>query len=100
MKSLLLFLTLAFVAACPVQAVAESVTVKVETSAQDDACEMARTGILRHRGRCSCVEGIGTASTREAAIKRCCFWGTRVVASIGVCQSRLTGRWFAVVRYR
>ena len=97
MKSLLLVLTFAL-ASCSLQA-AESVTVTV-TPAQQDACEMARTGIFRHSGRCRCVEGIGMASTREGAIRRCCFWGTREVAEIGVCQSKITGRWYACVRYR
>ena len=70
------------------------------TTAQDDACEMARTGILRHRGRNGgCCEGIGMCSTRDGAIRRCCFWGQRVPVEIGVAQGRF-GRWYACVRYR
>lgn len=96
MKSVLLFLALALMA-CTVQA-AETVTIVIG-SAQDDACEMARTGILRHRGGRG-VEGIGMSSeSADAAVRRCCFWGTRSVREIGICQSR-TGRWYACVRYR
>lgn len=99
MKSVLLFLTL-FVSSFAVQA-AETVTTITITTAQADAETMARTGILRHCGRSGgCVEGIGMASTRDGAIRRCCFWGTREVAEIGVCQSKLTGRWYACVRYK
>ena len=98
MKSALLFLALV-VSSFAVHA-AESVTITI-TTAQADAETMARTGVLRHCGRSGgCVEGIGMASTRDGAIRRCCFWGTREVAEIGVCQSKLTGRWYACVRYK
>lgn len=97
MKNVLLFLTLAL-AVCTVQA-AETVTIVIDGSAQADACEMARTGILRHRGGRG-VEGIGMSSeSANAAIRRCCFWGTRPVREVGVCRA-LTGRWYACVRYR
>jgi len=69
-------------------------------TAQQDADEMARTGILQHRGNCGCLEGVGMADTRERAIARTCYWNTgHEVIEIGVAQSRLTGRWFACVRY-
>ena len=97
MKSVLLFLALALMG-CTVQA-AETVTIVIDGSAQADACEMARTGVLRHRGGRG-VEGIGMSSeSADAAVRRCCFFGTRAVREIGVCQSR-TGRWYACVRYR
>jgi hypothetical protein len=79
---------------------AETVTIVVEGSAQADACEMARTGVFRHRGGRG-VEGIGMSSeSADAAIRRCCFWNTRPVREIGVCRSVRTGRWYACVRYR
>jgi len=97
MKIAMLFLSIVLMC-CTVQA-AETVTVVVEGSAQADACEMARTGVLRHRGGRG-VEGIGMSSeSADAAVRRCCFWNTRPVREIGVCQSR-TGRWYACVRYR
>lgn len=69
----------------------------VYRSAQDDACEMARTGILRHRGGQG-YEGIGF-STRSAqdAIERSCYWGQRRVKEVAV--SRGSRGWFACVRY-
>ena len=77
-----------------------TVVITSGTTAQEDAETMARTGVMRHQGRCRCIEGVGMASTRGGAIRRCCYWGQRVVAEIGVCQSRLTGRWFACVRFK
>ena len=75
-----------------------STTVTTET-AQDDADEMARTGILAHRGNCGCLEGIGMADTRERAIARCCYWNTgHEVIEVGVARGRC-GKWFACVRY-
>ena len=75
-----------------------STTVTTET-AQDDADDMARTGILAHRGNCGCLEGIGMADTRERAIARCCYWNTgHEVIEVGVARGRC-GKWFACVRY-
>jgi hypothetical protein len=69
------------------------------TTAQTDADEMARTGVLRHCGRAGGRrEGIGTGSTREQAIRNCCFWGQYQPVEIGVAQGP-RGRWYAVVRY-
>ena len=78
----------------------KAVIPNVATSAQDDADEMARTGIMRHRGNnCNCLEGVATADTRQRAIERCCFWNTgHTIIEIGVAQGRC-GRWFACVRY-
>jgi len=78
-----------------------TVTTNVTTeTAQDDADEMARTGVMCHRGNCGCLEGIGMADTRERAIARCCFWNTgHEVIEIGAARGRC-GRWFACVRYK
>ena len=91
---------------CAIAAQAEvttttSVTTCVTTeSAQDDADEMARTGVMCHRGNCGCLEGVGMADTRERAIARCCYWNTgHEVIEIGVARGRC-GRWFACVRYK
>ena len=80
----------------PTKAVIPNVTTE---TAQDDADEMARTGILVHRGNCGCLEGIGMADTRERAIARCCFWGSHEVIDIATAKGRC-GRWFACVRYK
>ena len=94
------------VCCCAIAAQAEvttttSVTTCVTTeTAQDDADEMARTGVMCHRGNCGCLEGVGMADTRERAIARCCFWNTgHEVIEIGVARGRC-GRWFACVRYK
>jgi len=72
-------------------------TVIVSRSAQDDACDMARTGILRHRGG-NGWEGVGYSSRSSSeAISNCCYWGKRKVKEIGV--SRGSRGWFACVRY-
>jgi hypothetical protein len=70
-------------------------------SAQDDAEEMARTGILRHCGRNGGRrEGIGCGSTPEAARRACCFFGQRPIVEEGVAYSPVRRQWFAVIRYR
>jgi len=102
-----LFIALTFaICCCAVVAQADGTTTKTVTttvttdSAQDDADEMARTGILQHRGNCGCLEGIGMADTRERALARCCFWNTgHEVIEVGVARGRC-GRWFACVRYK
>jgi hypothetical protein len=92
------------VCCCAIAAQAEDTTTTVTTTvttetAQQDADEMARTGILQHRGNCGCLEGVGMADTRERAIARCCYWNTgHEVIEIGVARGRC-GRWFACVRY-
>ena len=103
--NLLIALTFA-ICCCAVVAQADGPTTKTVTTtvttetAQQDADEMARTGVMCHRGNCGCLEGVGMADTRERAIARCCYWNTgHEVIEIGVAQSRLTGRWFACVRY-
>jgi hypothetical protein len=72
-------------------------TVTVFRSAQEDADDMARTGVLRHRG-CSSYEGVGFSTvSADHAIRNCCFWGQRKVREVAV--ARGPRGWFACVRY-
>lgn len=82
-------------------AVAQQPTVSVLiVTAQDEAEEMARTGVLRHCGRAGGrYEGIGFGRSRDAAIKNSCFWGSRRPVEIGAAYSRVRRGWFACVRY-
>jgi hypothetical protein len=69
-------------------------------SAQADADEMARTGILRHCGRNGGRrEGIGCGSTPEAAERACCYYGRYRIVERGVAYSPVRRMWFAVIRY-
>lgn len=71
------------------------------SSAQADADEMARTGILRHCGRSGGLrEGIGMGATPEAAIRACCFYGQYPIVQRAVAWSPVRRMWFAVIRYR
>jgi hypothetical protein len=70
------------------------------SSAQQDADEMARTGVLRHCGRNGGRrEGIGTGSTPDAAIRNCCFYGRYRIVESGVAYSPSRRQYFAVIRY-
>ena len=70
------------------------------TSAQTDAEEMARTGVLRHCGRAGGRrEGIGTGSTPDAAFRNCCFYGRYRIVERGVAYSPSRRQYFAVIRY-
>jgi hypothetical protein len=70
------------------------------SSAQDDAEEMARTGILRHCGRNGGRrEGIGTGATPEAALRNCCSYGRYRIVEKGVAYSPSRRQWFACIRY-
>jgi len=70
------------------------------SSAQQDADEMARTGILRHCGRNGGRrEGIGTGSSPDAALRNCCFYGRYRIVEKGVAYSPTRRQWFAVIRY-
>jgi hypothetical protein len=72
----------------------------VFSSAQQDAEEMARTGILRHCGRNGGVrEGIGTGPTPDAAMRNCCFYGRYRIVERGVAYSPSRRQWFACIRY-
>ena len=70
------------------------------SSAQDDAEQMARTGILRHCGRNGGRrEGIGVGPTPEAAERSCCYYGRYRIVEKGVAWSPVRRQWFAVIRY-
>jgi hypothetical protein len=78
---------------------AQTVTVTV-TTAQQDAEQMARTGVLRHCGRNGGRrEGIGTGSTPEQALRNCCFYGRYRIVEKAVAWSPVRRAWFAVIRY-
>ncbi len=69
-------------------------------SAQADADEMARTGILRHCGRNGGRrEGIGCGPTPEAAERACCYYGRYRIVERGVAYSPVRRQWFACIRY-
>ena len=70
------------------------------TTAQDDAEQMARTGILRHCGRAGGRrEGIGMGPTPEAALRNCCYYGRYRIVEKGVAFSPTRRTWFACIRY-
>jgi hypothetical protein len=76
---------------------AQTVTVSV-TTAQQDAEQMARTGVLRHCGRNGGRrEGIGFGSTPEQALRNCCFYGRYRIREQAVVRG--ARGWFAVIRY-
>jgi hypothetical protein len=93
------FMAAAIAFGCATAGAADRVVVTV-TTAQDDANEMARTGVLRHRGRNGgCREGIGCGPTAAAALANCCFNNGRyVIRERGVARGA-NGRYFAVIRY-
>lgn len=99
MRSLVLLLVLAATSAAAQEIVVSPPAVSVTVTAQDHAVLLARRGGLFH-SRCNCYEGIGTGSTPEAARRRCCFYGQRVIIEEGVAYSPVTRRWYAVLRYR
>jgi hypothetical protein len=78
---------------------AQTVTVTV-TTAQQDAEQMARTGVLRHCGRNGGRrEGIGFGSTPEQALRNCCYYGRYRIVEKAVAWSPVRRAWFAVIRY-
>jgi len=96
---LIVALMLFFVAAGTAQADRYYSRTVVRTTAQEDADEMARTGLFRHRGCCGCREGIGMGSTPEQALANCCFNNGRyVIRERAVARGR-NGRYYAVIRY-
>jgi hypothetical protein len=82
--------------------VANGQTTVTITTAQEDACYMARTGFFGHRGRQgACYEGIGFSTVSpDDAVRRCCFWGQRQPTEIATSFSQRRRGWVAVVRYR
>jgi len=102
MRSLILALLLGL---CAAQAHADRVVVRNSnnvfiSSAQQDADEMARTGVLRHCGRnAGSREGIGFSSvSAEDAERNCCFYGKYRIREKAV--ARGPRGWFAVIRYQ
>ena len=89
MRSMILFLVL-----CASAAAGDTGS----TTAQADAEWMASRGSMCHRGTARCVEGVGMASTKDGAIRRCCYWGQRKAREIGAALGK-NGRWYACVRY-
>lgn len=72
----------------------------VVSSAQADAEEMARIGVLRHCGRnAGRREGIGCGATPEQAMQNCCYYGRYRIVERGVAWSPLRRQWFACIRY-
>jgi len=72
----------------------------VISSAQEDAEEMARTGVLRHCGRAGGRrEGIGMGPTPDAAFRNCCYYGRYRIVERGVAYSPTRRAYFAVIRY-
>jgi hypothetical protein len=71
------------------------------SSAQIDADEMARTGILRHCGRNGGRrEGIGFSTAGpDAALRSCCYYGRYRIVEKAVAWSPVRRGWFAVIRY-
>ena len=105
MQRIVLAVLLAF---CSVVAHADEYVIHARnvtiTSAQQDAEEMARSGVLRHCGRNGGRrEGIGfSSSSPEAAQRACCFYqdamrGRYRIVERGV--ARGPRGWFAVIRY-
>lgn len=69
------------------------------SSAQEDAEQMARTGVLRHCGRNGGRrEGIGFSTVGpDQAFRNCCFYGKYKIVERGV--ARGPRGWYAVIRY-
>lgn len=93
-----------FLLSCALPAVADNYVINARnvtiSSAQSDAEEMARTGILRHCGRNGGRrEGIGMGSTPQSAERNCCFYGRYRIVEKGVAYSPIKRMWFAVIRY-
>ena len=69
--------------------------------AQSKADRMASSGTMGHLGGGfggGRAEGVGTGSTRQAAIQNCCYWGQRTPLDIGTATNG--SRWYACVIYR
>lgn len=88
---------IALLAAAPAAAQQASTYV----SAQAHAEHLAATGTFGHCSRRGGgYEGIGmSASSPEAAMRNCCFWGNRKVREVGTAWSAVRRVWVAVVRY-
>jgi hypothetical protein len=100
MQRIVLALVLAF---CGVVVQADEYVIHARnvtiSSAQDDAEQMARLGVLRHCGKNGGRrEGIGfSSSSPDAAVKNCCYYGRYRIVERGV--ARGPRGWYAVLRY-
>jgi hypothetical protein len=100
MQRIVLALVLAF---CGVVVQADEYVIHARnvniSSAQDDAEQMARSGVLRHCGKNGGRrEGIGfSSSSPDAAVRNCCYYGRYRIVEKGV--ARGPRGWFAVIRY-
>ena len=76
-------------------------TVRAMTNtAQGVAEACASMGRLQHLGgNGGMMEGIGMASTPEAAVRNCCYYGQIAIQDQGVAQGS-NGMWFACIRGR
>jgi hypothetical protein len=98
-------LAIAFMCATPGITFGQDVIINARrvniTTAQDDAEQMARTGVLRHCGTAGGRrEGIGMSSASPLAAERaCCFYGRYRIVEKGVAWSPVRRAWFAVIRY-
>jgi len=80
------------------------VVVNNVTSAQADAEQMARTGVLRHCGRSGGRrEGIGFSTvSADDAVKRCCYYADAMRGRYRIVEkgvARGPRGWYAVLRY-
>ena len=105
MQRICLAILLAF---CGVAAQADDVVINARrvnvSSAQSDAEQMARTGVLRHCGTAGGRrEGIGfSSSSALAAEKSCCFYNDAMRGRYRIVEkgvARGPRGWFAVIRY-
>lgn len=88
------------VANCTTGQCQQATAVQGDTStAQGAALIIVQRG-FRHWGHpAGLYEGIGMASTPQAAIQNCCFWGRRTPVDIATARLN-NGMYVAVVRYR
>jgi hypothetical protein len=100
MQRIVMALALAF---CGVVSQADDYVINARrvtiTSAQQDADEMARSGVMRHCGRNGGRrEGIGfSTSSPDAALRNCCYYGKYRIVEKAI--ARGPRGWFAVIRY-
>ena len=80
----------------PVQNAVRAMT----NTAQGVAEACASMGRLQHLGgNGGMMEGIGMASTPEAAVRNCCYYGQIAIQDQGVAQGS-NGMWYACIRGR
>lgn len=101
MRNVILLLAVLFAGTAAADTNVYARRVTVYSSAQADAEEMARTGVLRHCGRAGGRrEGIGFSTAGpDAALRSCCYYGRYRIAEKAVVWSPVRRGWFAVIRY-